>query len=172
MLNRKDALFAGHDRRAENWACIASLIETALCRTRHRQVWTKPLRGRQRWRRPEEGSGTECAAAALTILRCASRRPTRGLAEQVAGDLDYRKTSAFVRIRFSCGDCNKHRVILTTCYAAGLRISETVRLKAAAIDSTRVVVRVEQDKGRKDRYVMLSLLLEILRSYRNRRSPK
>jgi len=66
----------------------------------------------------------------------------------------------------SCVDCNKHRVILTTCYAAGLRISEAVRLKAAAIDSARMVVRVEQGKGRKDRYVMLSpILLEILRSY-------
>jgi len=66
----------------------------------------------------------------------------------------------------SCVDCGKHRVILTICYAAGLRISEAVRLKAAAIDSARMVVRVEQGKGRKDRYVMLSpLLLEILRSY-------
>ena len=66
----------------------------------------------------------------------------------------------------SCVDCNKHRVILTTCYAAGLRISEAVRLKAAAIDSARMVVRVELGKGRKDRYVMLSpMLLEILRSY-------
>jgi site-specific recombinase XerD len=65
-----------------------------------------------------------------------------------------------------CVDCGKHRVILTTCYAAGLRISEAVRLKAAAIDSARMVVRVEQGKGRKDRYVMLSpMLLEILRSY-------
>jgi integrase/recombinase XerD len=65
-----------------------------------------------------------------------------------------------------CVDCNKHRVILTTCYAAGLRISEAVRLKAAAVDSARMVVRVEQGKGRKDRYVMLSpMLLEILRSY-------
>src|SRR5215469_461666 len=47
-------------------------------------------------------------------------------------------------------------VILTTCYAAGLRISETIRLKAPAIDSQRMVIRVEQGKGRKDRYVMLS----------------
>jgi integrase/recombinase XerD len=62
----------------------------------------------------------------------------------------------------SCVDCNRHRVI----HAAGLRISEAVRLKAAAIDSARMVVRVEQGKGRKDRYVMLSpMLLEILRSY-------
>ena len=66
----------------------------------------------------------------------------------------------------NCVDCRKHRVILTICYAAGLRISEAVRLKVTAIDSARMVVRVEQGKGRKDRYVMLSpVLLEILRSY-------
>jgi integrase/recombinase XerD len=64
-------------------------------------------------------------------------------------------------------------VILTTCYAAGLRISEAVRLKAAAIDSARMVVRVEQGKGRNDRYVMLSpMLLEILRSYWKAVHPK
>jgi hypothetical protein len=45
VLNRKNALFAGHDQGAENWACIASLVETCLCRARHRQVCTKPLRG-------------------------------------------------------------------------------------------------------------------------------
>jgi integrase len=41
----------------------------------------------------------------------------------------------------------KHRVILTVCYATGLRISEAVRLKATAIDSKRMVIRVEQGKG-------------------------
>jgi site-specific recombinase XerD len=60
----------------------------------------------------------------------------------------------------------KHRVILTTCYAAGLRISEAVRLTLPAIDSARMVVRVEQGKGQKDRYVMLSpKLLNILRAW-------
>jgi len=60
----------------------------------------------------------------------------------------------------------KHRVILTTCYAAGLRISEAVRLTPPAIDSARMVLRVEQGKGQKDRYVMLSpTLLEILRDW-------
>lgn len=59
-----------------------------------------------------------------------------------------------------------HRVILTICYAAGLRISEAVCLKPAAIDSQRMVIRVEAGKGAKDRYVMLSpRLLDILRSY-------
>jgi integrase/recombinase XerD len=72
-----------------------------------------------------------------------------------------------------CVGCGKHRVILTTCYAAGLRISEAVRLKAAAIDSVRMVIRVEQGKGRKDRYVMLSpMLLEILRHHWRAVRPK
>jgi integrase/recombinase XerD len=60
----------------------------------------------------------------------------------------------------------KHRVILTVCYATGLRISEAVRLTPAAIDSKRMVIRVEQGKGRKDRYVMLPpKLLAMLRDY-------
>jgi integrase/recombinase XerD len=70
-------------------------------------------------------------------------------------------------------DCGKHRVILTTCYAAGLRISEAIRLKAAVIDSARMAIRVEQRKGRKDHYVMLSpMLLEILRNYWKAARPK
>lgn len=70
-------------------------------------------------------------------------------------------------VRFLGGVASrKHRVILTTCYAAGLRISEAVRLTLPAIDSARMVVRVEQGKGQKDRYVMLSpRLLDILRDW-------
>ena len=48
----------------------------------------------------------------------------------------------------------KHHAILTTCYAAGLRISEATRLKPEGIDRQRMVLRVEQGKGQKDRYVM------------------
>ena len=60
----------------------------------------------------------------------------------------------------------KHRAALTTAYAAGLRVSEVVNLKVTDIDSSRMVIRVEQGKGAKDRYVMLSpQLLGILRSY-------
>jgi integrase/recombinase XerD len=67
----------------------------------------------------------------------------------------------------------KHRAILTTCYAAGLRISEAVHLKPTAIDGQRMVMRVEQGKGQKDRYVMLSpKLLDFLRYYWQARRPK
>ena len=60
----------------------------------------------------------------------------------------------------------KHRTLLTTCYAAGLRISEAAHLTVSAIDSRRMVLRVEQGKGQQDRYVMLSpKLLEILRAW-------
>ena len=60
----------------------------------------------------------------------------------------------------------KSRTALTTAYAAGLRASEAVRLKVGDIDSGRMLLRVEQGKGAKDRYAMLSpQLLTILRGY-------
>lgn len=72
-----------------------------------------------------------------------------------------------------CVQSIKHRTILTTCYAAGLRISEAVHLKLTAIDSQRMVIRVDQGKGQKDRYVMLSpRLLDTLRSYWRAARPK
>src|ERR1039458_8911781 len=60
----------------------------------------------------------------------------------------------------------KSRAALMVCYGAGLRISEAVALKVADIDSQRGLIRVEQGKGRKDRYAMLSpRLLDVLRRY-------
>src|SRR3954465_409391 len=60
----------------------------------------------------------------------------------------------------------KHRAILMTAYAAGLRISEVVALRVADVASQRMVLRVRQGKGRRDRNVMLSpRLLALLRDY-------
>ena len=60
----------------------------------------------------------------------------------------------------------RHRAILTTCYAAGLRISEAVRLTVSAIDSQRMVLRIAKGKGEKDCRVMLSpRRLAILRDW-------
>lgn len=60
----------------------------------------------------------------------------------------------------------KHRVLLMTAYAAGLRVSELVRLKPHDIHSERMLIRVDQGKGRKDRYTLLSpRLLDELRAY-------
>jgi len=71
-----------------------------------------------------------------------------------------------VRQFLACVPGLKHRTILTACYAAGLRISEAIRLKVTDIDSQRMVIRVEQGKGQKDRYVMLSpKLLDTLRAW-------
>jgi site-specific recombinase XerD len=60
----------------------------------------------------------------------------------------------------------KHKAVLSLAYATGLRASEVVSLKLTDIDSERMVIRVEQGKGRKDRYVMLSPnLLGLLREW-------
>ena len=60
----------------------------------------------------------------------------------------------------------KHRTLLMTTYSAGLRVSEVVHLRVTDIDSKRMMIRVQQGKGRKDRYTVLSKrLLTELRIY-------
>jgi len=67
----------------------------------------------------------------------------------------------------------KYRAALSVAYGAGLRASEVVSLKIADIDSARMVIRVEQGKGRKDRYVMLSEhLLALLRAWWKEARPQ
>jgi len=60
----------------------------------------------------------------------------------------------------------KHRMLLMTTYAGGLRVSEVVKLKIKDIHSERMLIRVDQGKGKKDRYTILSeRLLKELRIY-------
>jgi integrase/recombinase XerD len=74
---------------------------------------------------------------------------------------------------FAAIDRLKDRALLMTAYAAGLRISEVAALRVEDIDSGRMVIRVRQGKGRKDRYVMLSpRLLDLLRRYWKAARPR
>lgn len=67
----------------------------------------------------------------------------------------------------------KHRVLMMTTYSAGLRVSELVRLRPQDIHSDRMLIRVNQGKGRKDRYTLLSeRLLSELRAYWRESRPE
>ncbi|WKU18568.1 tyrosine-type recombinase/integrase [Advenella alkanexedens] len=67
----------------------------------------------------------------------------------------------------------KHKAILMTIYSAGLRISECINLKIKDIDSKRMQIRIEQSKGKRDRYTILSeKTLIILRTYFMEYKPK
>ncbi len=67
----------------------------------------------------------------------------------------------------------KHKAILMIIYSAGLRISECINLKIKDIDSHRMQIRVEQSKGKKDRYTLLATkTLHVLRDYFKEYRPK
>jgi len=67
---------------------------------------------------------------------------------------------------FAALNNRKHKAILFTAYSAGLRVSEVVNLKLKHIDSSRMQLLIENAKGKKDRYVGLSIvLLDVLRKY-------
>ncbi len=97
--------------------------------------------------------GRNDAQAAMTTVREPRRLPVILSPEEVARLLD-------------AAPGLKYKAALSVAYGAGLRAAEVISLKVADIDSERMVVRVEQGKGRKDRYVMLSAhVLQLLRSY-------
>ncbi len=74
---------------------------------------------------------------------------------------------------FKCAFDIKHRAVLMATYASGLRVSETVNLRLADIDSSRMTLRVRQGKGNKDRYTILSSrLLTELRTYYRKCKPR
>jgi integrase/recombinase XerD len=67
----------------------------------------------------------------------------------------------------------KHRAILMLIYSSGLRLTEAAHLKVTDIDSKRMLIRIKQGKGRKDRYTILSkAALEVLREYWSQYRPK
>lgn len=73
---------------------------------------------------------------------------------------------------FNALDNLKHKAMLFTAYSAGLRVSEIADLKLQDIDSDRMQIRIENAKGKKDRYVNLSpVLLDILRAYVRQYKP-
>ena len=67
----------------------------------------------------------------------------------------------------------KYKAAFSAAYGAGLRVSEVAALKVSDIDSERMLLRIEQGKGRKDRHAMLSpVLLELLRDWWRIARPK
>jgi site-specific recombinase XerD len=93
------------------------------------------------------------------------QRPQQRLPLVMSGEEVLRILEATPRLR--------DRAVIETAYAAGLRLGEVLRLKVSDIDSQRMTIRVEQGKGRKDRYVMLSpALLETLRAYWRTARPR
>jgi integrase/recombinase XerD len=100
--------------------------------------------------------GKEC----FPRVRVAEKLPVVLDPEEVAGFFDYIPSL-------------KYRAALMLCYGAGLRIAEAAAVKVSDIDSKRMVIRVEQGKGKKDRYVMLSpRLLCVLRRYFRAARPR
>jgi site-specific recombinase XerD len=97
--------------------------------------------------------GRDDAQVGMTTVREPRRLPVVLSPEEVARLLD-------------AAPGLKYRAALSLAYGAGLRASEVVSLKLSDIDSSRMVIRVEQGKGRKDRYAMLSEpLLDLLRTW-------
>jgi site-specific recombinase XerD len=107
----------------------------------------------------------------VTLARPASRftLPPRRHAQRLPEILSAQELERL----FAAAVNPKHRVMLMTAYAGGLRLSEVLHLKVTDIDSQRMMIRVEQGKGNKDRYTLLSqrLLLELRAYWKLNRPP-
>lgn len=97
--------------------------------------------------------------------------------EKIVRIKEHRKLPAIlskseVKSIFDVSDNLKHKAILMTIYASGLRVSEAAKLKVCDIDSKNMQIIVREGKGKKDRYTLLSKAnLKILREYWKRYQP-
>ena len=113
-------------------------------------------------------SSTNQAACALRFFfHVTLKRPDTGFvipSRKTPSKLPEILSKAEVDAIIGACTCLRHRALLMTIYAAGLRVSEACSLKVADIDSTRMMIRVANGKGDKDRYTLLPpLLLDTLR---------
>jgi site-specific recombinase XerD len=127
----------------------------------------------------DKGNAPHSCSSVLTGLRFFYHHVTK---QNIA--IDYRLTKKVRRLPsvltqqevwdiINAADNPKHRLTLMTTYSAGLRASEVIALKAEHIDSKRMLIKIENAKGRKDRYTTLAAkLLKELRHYYKTCRPK
>ncbi len=126
-----------------------------LCRPYGRNVACPPVR---RCR----GSSTVCSHPPPLAPRTTSCVPPAPAGKDRSRGVEPRRGDAVSR----CGAWTKYKAAFSAAYGAGLRVSEVVALKVSDVDSKRMLLRIEQGKGRKDRFAMLSSqLLELLRDW-------
>ena len=127
----------------------------------------------------DKGIAPNSCSSALTGLRFFYQNVAQ---KQISVDYSLRKKPRKLPTVFTmeqvakliCAPKNlKHRLMLMTTYSAGLRASEVMALKAEHIDSERMLIKVKDGKGKKDRYTLLSeKLLAQLRLYYKNYRPK
>ena len=127
----------------------------------------------------DKGNAPNSCGTVLTGLRFFYKNVAK---KQIAVDYSLRKKPRKLPTvltmeqiwKLICASKNlKHRLILMTTYSAGLRASEVMALKPEHIDSERMLIKVEDGKGNKDRFTLLSeKLLPQLRSYYKKYRPK
>src|SRR5262249_23393864 len=140
---------------------------TARLRGRRAQGRRRRLRAHAAAGRAGQGpQGSPCHAVAATAREIgrASCREGAGRGVQRCAVRILRVEEVTLLLQAAPGP--KYRAAFATAYGAGLRVSEVVALKAGDVDSERMLLPVEQGKGRKDRRAMLSpQLLELLRAW-------